>query len=77
MADVNPLLELENINNLWFTSMYLEEDQIQILKDNFSDIDKRLIHPGRSTSEGWRDLPNYFAQRDVLGMWYMVTPKYK
>lgn len=77
VADVTPLLELENINNLWFTSMYLEEDQIQILKDNFSDIDKLLIHPGRSTSEGWRDLPNYFAQRDVLGMWYMVTPKYK
>lgn len=77
VADVTPLLELENINNLWFTSMYLEEDQIQILKDNFSDIDKLLIHPGRSTSEGWRDLPNYFAQRDILGMWYMVTPKYK
>lgn len=77
VADVTPLLKLENINNLWFTSMYLEEDQIQILKDNFSHIDKLLIHPGRSTSEGWRDLPNYFAQRDVLGMWYMVTPKYK
>ena len=77
VADVTPLLELENIHNLWFTSMYLEEDQIQILRDNFSDIDKLIIHPGRSTSEGWRDLPNYFAQRDVLGMWYMVTPKYK
>ena len=77
VADVTPLLELENINNLWFTSMYLEEDQIRILEENFSDIDKLLIHAGRSTSEGWRDLPNYFAQRDILGMWYMVTPKYK
>jgi hypothetical protein len=32
----------------------------------------RIVYTeGSSTARGWRELPNYYAQRDILGMWYM------
>ncbi len=71
-TDIEPLLKLKNIKNLWMYSKSLTEEQMQQLQDAFPDA-KIVFHVGRSTGYGWRELPNYFKQRDLLGMFYMVT----
>lgn len=36
------------------------------------DTTASLLHSDSSTGRGWRDLPNYFAQRDTVHMVYMI-----
>ena len=70
--DVTPLLGL-NLKNIWVSGWILPKDQLELLKATFPDA--KIVHDSpRSTAKGWRDLPNYFAQRDLLGLWYMTTP---
>ncbi len=71
--DVTPLLELENLQNIWISGWMIPEDQLKMLHEAFPDA-KIVDDSTRSTAEGWRDLPNYFAQRDLFGLWYMTTP---
>ena len=70
--DITPLLGL-NLKNIWISGWMLPKDQLQLLHDSFPDA-KIVDNSARSTAKGWRDLPNYFAQRDLLGLWYMTTP---
>lgn len=72
VTDIAPLLEMESLKNLWIAGRYLTEEQIQQLQDAHPEA-KIVTDAYRSTGKGWRDLPNYFAQRDLLGMWYMTT----
>lgn len=72
ITDITPLLELENLNNIWISGWNLDEEQIALLQQAHPDANI-VLDAYRSTGRGWRDLPNYFAQRDLLGMWYMVT----
>ena len=71
-TDITPLLGL-NLKNIWISGWMLPKDQLQLLHDSFPDA-KIVDNSARSTAKGWRDLPNYFAQRDLLGLWYMTTP---
>ena len=73
IQDVTPLLGLENLNNLWITGGFLTNDQIRQLQEGLPGVNL-VLASGRSTAAGWRELPNYYAQRDILGMWYMTTP---
>lgn len=73
IQDVTPLLGLKNLKNLWITGGFLTNDQIQQLQDGLPGVNL-VLASGRSTAAGWRELPNYYAQRDILGMWYMTTP---
>ncbi len=71
--DVTPLLELENLQNIWLSGWMVPKDQLELLYEAFPDA--TIVHDsGRSTGRGWRDLPNYHAQRDLLELWYMTTP---
>ena len=72
IEDFSPLLELKNVKNLWLYGPNVSEEMSQQLQEAFPDA-KHVFHVGRSTGYGWRDLPNYFAQRDLLGMPYMTT----
>ena len=76
IPDVQPLLELKSVKNLWLSASYLTEEQKQQVSDAHPDVNI-VFHQMRSTGFGWRELPNYFAQRDLLGMHYMVTEMYK
>lgn len=73
ISDVTPLLGLKNIKNLWMSSKYTSQEDQELLRQTFPEA-KLVFHIGRSTGYGWRDLPNYFAQRDLLGMPYLKTP---
>ena len=70
--DITPLLGL-NLKNIWISGWMLPKDQLELLHASFPDA-KIVDNSARSTAKGWRDLPNYFAQRDLLGLWYMTTP---
>lgn len=74
VADVTPLLELENLKNLWASAIHLPEEQVKILEEELGDKINLQLYQSRSTGGGWRDLPNYYAQRDLLGMPYFTTP---
>lgn len=74
IADVTPLLEMESLKNLWASAIHLPEDQVRILEEELGEKINLQLYQSRSTGGGWRDLPNYFAQRDLLGMPYFTTP---
>ena len=73
ISDVTPLLGLKNLKNLWMSSKYTSPENQELLRQTFPEA-KLVFHIARSTGFGWRDLPNYFAQRDLLGMPYLKTP---
>lgn len=62
--------QMTQLENLWFRGMY-DETVIAQLKEALPNT-RMVFHRGSSTGAGWRDLPNYFAQRDILGMGYMT-----
>ena len=69
--DLSPLLGL-NLKNIWLSGWRYPEEEIDRLKATFPDatIKDRGTYP---TSFGWRTVPNYFVQRDLLGLPYMKS----
>ncbi len=67
-ADVTPLLELTQLEQLWMRgNWYL--DQQELLRQGLPNTQMIFSH-GSSTGDGWRQSKNYYAMRDLLGMWY-------
>lgn len=87
IKDVSPLLECKALEDLnlgmawpdikpvlqmtWLKNLYLIKGNT---KANFAEAlpNTRVVASGEYTvSSGWRNLPNYYAMRDILGMHYM------
>lgn len=87
IKDVSPLLECKALEDLnlgmawpdikpvlqmtWLKNLYLIKGNT---KANFAAAlpNTRVVATGEYTvSNGWRNLPNYYAMRDILGMHYM------
>lgn len=87
IRDVSPLVELTALEDLnlgmtwpdikpilkmtWLKNLYLIKGNC---KANFYEAmpNTRVVTSGDYTvSSGWRNLPNYYAMRDILGMYYM------
>ena len=87
IRDVSPLVELTALEDLnlgmtwpditpilqmtWLKNLYLIKGNCRA---NFAEAmpDTRVVTSGDYTvSSGWRNLPNYYAMRDILGMYYM------
>lgn len=72
-GDVNIVAQMTWLKNLWWRS---REDAIptrsqqQILREAIPDCNFSFLRQS-STGGGWRQLPNYYAQRDIFGMYYM------
>lgn len=67
-ADIDPILQMTWLKNLWmiFCSRGKAWQATQALPDT------RVVASGTATvAGGWRRLPNYYAQRDLLNMYYM------
>lgn len=62
--------KMQQLENLWFRGMQ-DEAIITALKEALPNT-KTVFRKGSSTGAGWRELPNYYAQRDILGMGYMT-----
>lgn len=70
VKDIAPILEMKALKNLWMSGMYLNKDQMDQLEKTFPDAHIEYFVQG-SVGKGWRNLPNYYAQRDLLDMWYL------
>ena len=67
-ADFTPIKEMTWLKNLWMIdcSTRARYEMTQALPDT------RVMVTGAATvANGWRDLDNYYAMRDLLGMHYM------
>lgn len=65
-ANVEPLKEMTWLKNLWMIFRKEGYFMSQALPDT------RVVSGGTATVDsGWRDLPNYYAMRDELKMFYM------
>lgn len=66
--DVEPLKQVTWLKNLWMISRSNSAPElIEALPDT------NVVYAGTATVDsGWRDLPNYFAMRDMLKMFYMT-----
>ena len=69
--DLTPLFDLP-LKNIWFNGRYYTDEQVQSVVDNFPDSTVKYWGAW-PTSLGWRSIPNYFAQRDVLEMFYLKS----
>lgn len=68
----DPLIfgQMTQLQTLWFRGM-MDEDIKAQLREALPNA-RLMFGPGSSTGRGWRELPNYYAQRDILGMPYMT-----
>lgn len=70
--DVSDLCRMPWLKNLWMKGYWQPEGQAQ-LRESLPET--RIVFTNMqnssSTANGWRKLPNYYAMRDLLGMFYM------
>ena len=74
-ADPEPLTKMPWLKNVWWANVdgtygRGASNAKQVLTEALPNTQLKfnLEHP---TSGGWRQLPNYYAQRDLMGMFYM------
>lgn len=67
-CDITPILEMTWLKNLWAPGR--SYDVQQKLIEALPNTHLQLVD-GNPIGEGWRNLPNYYAMRDYLGMPYM------
>ncbi len=67
-CDVTPLLQMTWLKNLWAPGRSYEVKQLLIESLPNTHVEVNRKSPA---GQGWRDLPNYFAQRDIMGKPYM------
>jgi hypothetical protein len=73
-ADVETIAQMTWLKNLWWSNVeerMLTQAQQQLLRDSIPGCNFMFTPCRSSTGEGWRELPNYYAQRDAIGMHYM------
>ncbi len=67
-CDITPVLEMTWLKNLWM----IEGSARAAYQASQALPDTRVVASGAVTvGSGWRKLPNYYAMRDALGMYYM------
>lgn len=73
-GDPNIIAQMTWLKNVWWVhteKKMLTAEQQQMLREANPDCYYDFTSPS-STGGGWRELPNYYAQRDAFGMFYMV-----
>lgn len=71
-SNLEVLKDLPNLKNLWLVGAYYPQSALQQVQQAHPDATYAVAERGSSTGQGWRKLPNYFAQRDLLNMGYMT-----
>jgi len=67
-ADVTPLYKMTWLKNLWCID---RPSSYRKLAANMPSTTKVVGFGSATVAMGWRNLPNYYAMRDALGMYYM------
>ena len=71
--DISVLCQLTQLENLYAKANWSSSKEQQ-LRQALPNVNL-VLEPrpdNSSTGSGWRELPRYFAMRDLLGMWYMT-----
>lgn len=67
-ADFTPVGEMTWLKNLWMVGC----SRGAAYRMSVALPDTHMVVSGSATvANGWRDLPNYYAMRDIMGMYYM------
>jgi hypothetical protein len=72
-GDPQIIAQMTWLKNLWWghaVGRRLTKAQQELLREAIPDCNFNFTSPS-STGEGWRELANYFVQRDIFGMYYM------
>lgn len=69
--DISALKQMTQLENLWFRGNR-GYSLAQELREALPDTRIMATKVGSSTGAGWRELENYYNQRDILGMGYMT-----
>lgn len=74
ITNFSALLELENLKHIWIAGHRISQEDRERLEAAHPDA-VIIYHLEGSTGAGWRELPNYYAQRDIMGAPYMPATK--
>ncbi len=66
------LKDLPNLKNVWLVGAYYSPDALAQVRQTHPSTRFCVYSGGSSTDYGWRELPNYYKQRDMLDMIYMT-----
>lgn len=67
-GDFSPIEEMTWLKNLWMVGC----SSGAVYRISQALTETKIVSTGSATvAGGWRDLPNYYAMRDALGMYYM------
>ena len=66
-GDPKTVSQMTWLKNLWWTNCWGQ----YMIRQNLTETYLEFNSPS-STGNGWRELPNYYAQRDIFGMRYMT-----
>lgn len=70
ITDISPLFGLEKLENIWASGLQCPLEQLDTLAETFPNANMLIHRTHSSTAYGWRKIPGYYEQRDLLGMWY-------
>ncbi len=68
--DYQPLLQMTWLDRLWLPGSHLTQEEEALLYQSLPNTYLTFHSPG-STEQGWRYSPNNYAQRDIMGMYYL------
>lgn len=71
-GDITPLYQMTWLDRMWMASSGVSRTQRTSLRTSLPNT-IFLFYSDGSTNRGWRHSPNYYEQRDLIGMWYMVA----
>lgn len=70
-GDITPLMQMTWLDRLWMTYSRIGDENRAMMREALPATELLFISDS-STDRGWRYSPQYFEQRDILDMWYMV-----
>lgn len=70
-TDITMLPQMPQLKHLWASGWYVDQQEQQWLHEALPNTEMYFL-PGSSTAGGWRELPNYYKMRDLLGLPYLV-----
>lgn len=71
VRDVEHLVKMTWLKRLWLPGTFMSAEEQRALREAIPDA-KILFRANASTTDGWRQSPNYYKMRDLLGMEYLT-----
>lgn len=70
-GDITPLMQMTWLDRLWMTFSRIGDENRAMMREALPATELLFISTS-STDRGWRNSPQYYELRDILGMWYMI-----